>query len=56
MRKSTLNIPTGVIKGSEEKRLQKAEKKKSKEDKYSEYLQFLEQTRGKRNIRCGGSD
>ena len=45
MRKSTLNIPTGTIRGSEEEKLQKAEKKKSQEDKIAEYLKFLEQTR-----------
>ena len=40
--KKRLNIPTGVVRGSEEEKLQKIEKKKSKEEKYLEYLQFLE--------------
>lgn len=40
--KKRLNIPTGVVRGSEEEKLQKIEKKKSKEEKCLEYLQFLE--------------
>lgn len=45
MKKSTLNIPTGTIRGSEEERLQKQEKKRSKEDKIAEYITILEKTR-----------
>ena len=40
--KKRLNIPTGVVRGSEEEKLQKIEKKKSREEKCLEYLQFLE--------------
>ena len=45
MKKGMLNVPTGTIRGSEEEKLQKAEKKKSQEDKIVEYLKFLERTR-----------
>lgn len=48
IKKGILNVPTGTIRGSEEERLQKAEKKKSREDRIAEYLKFLERTRSRK--------
>lgn len=45
MQKQKLNIPDGTILGSEEEKLQKAEKKKSEEERIAEFLEFLKQQR-----------
>lgn len=45
MKKKTLNIPTGVVKGSPEERELKKEKSRSREEVIEDYLKVLEQLR-----------
>lgn len=44
-KKPFLNIPTGTIRGSEEERLQKLDKKRSKESQIADYLEILSHMR-----------